>query len=68
MRPISGKRMLKVLRKRGWVHVRTEGSHFIHEHPDSPETISVPVHANRDMKPGTQHKVMRQAGLADADL
>lgn len=68
MRPISGKRMCKILRERGWVHIRTSGSHRIHVHPDSTELIPVPVHGNQDIPTGTQHKIMRQAGLTDADL
>lgn len=68
MKPISGKRMVKVLKDWGWVHVRTNGSHFIFHHPGSATRIEVPVHANRDMKPGTQRDVMRKAGLADSDL
>lgn len=60
--------MVKILKDRGWVHVRTNGSHFIFHHPASAERISVPVHGNDDMKPGTQRDAMRKAGLTDADL
>ena len=28
----------------------------------------VPVHANADLKPGTQRNIMRVAGLKDCDL
>ena len=68
MKPLSGKRMCKVLKDRGWVHVRTAGSHHIYEHPDFRDPVNVPVHANRDLKPGTQRNVMDQAGLNDRDL
>jgi predicted RNA binding protein YcfA (HicA-like mRNA interferase family) len=30
--------------------------------------VTVPVHANRDLRPRTQKGIMRQAGLTDADL
>ena len=46
-KPVSGKRMLKLLKDRGWVHVRTNGSHFVFHHPDSTGRIEVPVHGNR---------------------
>ena len=68
MRHVSGKHMVKVLKSRGWVHVRTNGSHFHYEHTDFPGVIPVPVHGNRDLKPGTQKDIMRQAGLTHADL
>ena len=68
MKPISGKRMCKVLDRLGWRFVRTASSHHIYKHADSKETISVPAHANEDLRPGTQRKIMRQAGLIDGDL
>jgi len=49
--------------------MRISGSHHIYSHPGPPvRSISVPVHANHDLKTGTQQKLMRQAGLTDADL
>lgn len=68
MKPISGKRMCKALERRGWQFARIAGSHHIYKHPDSTDTISVPSHANEDLRPGTQRKIMRQAGLTDDDL
>lgn len=68
MKPISGKRMCRVLRDRGWTFDRTTASHHIYVRPGSPLAISVPVHGNRDIPTGTQRTIMRQAGLTDADL
>ena len=68
MKPVSGKSMAKSLKARGWVHVRTKGSHFQFDHPDFPGIIPVPVHGNRDLRTGTQKDIMRQAGLRDSDL
>lgn len=31
-------------------------------------TVIVPVHGNRDLKPGTQHGILKDAGLTEADL
>jgi predicted RNA binding protein YcfA (HicA-like mRNA interferase family) len=66
--PISGKRMGRILESHGWRLARISGSHHIYRHPDSDRRISVPVHGNADLKPGTQRSVMRDAGLTDADL
>jgi predicted RNA binding protein YcfA (HicA-like mRNA interferase family) len=60
--------MCKVLEARGWSLERIEGSHHIYTRPGSPLNLSVPVHGNRDLKPGLQRRLMRQAGLTDADL
>ena len=68
MKPISGKRMCRILERRGWEYDHTSGSHLVYKHPEFPMTLSVPVHGNRDMKIGTQIQLMRQAGLKAADL
>ena len=67
MKPVSGKRMCKVLERRGWVHTRTRGSHHHYEREGHPRII-VPVHGNKTLKPGTQHNIMKAGGLTDDDL
>jgi predicted RNA binding protein YcfA (HicA-like mRNA interferase family) len=67
VKPVSGKRMCKLLEARGWAFDHTKGSHHIYKRGDPPESLPVPVHGNRDLKPGTQRRIMRVAGLTDAD-
>jgi predicted RNA binding protein YcfA (HicA-like mRNA interferase family) len=68
MKVISGKRMCQILESRDWVLVRINGSHYVYRHPASKQRTTVPVHANADLKPGTQRGIMRDAGLTEADL
>lgn len=69
MKAISGKQFCKVLEKNGWILKRTtKSSHFIYTKPGNPATISVPVHANQDLKKGMQADLMKQAGLTKDDL
>ena len=68
MKSVSGKRMCKILQAKGWVHTRTSSSHFIFEKPGAARPVPVPVHANRDLPRRTQHDIMKQAGLTEADL
>ncbi len=68
MKPISGKRLCKVLERHGWTLLRIHGSHHIYGRPDNPVILPVPVHANDDLPTGTQRALMRLAGLTDADL
>jgi predicted RNA binding protein YcfA (HicA-like mRNA interferase family) len=65
---ISGKRMCRILEQRGWTLARINGSHHIYRHVATRRRASVPVHANQDLKPGTQRGIMQDAGLTDADL
>ncbi len=68
MKPVSGKQMCRILERNGWVLVRTKGSHHAFQNPNQPGTIIVPVHGNRDLRPGTHHNIMRDAGLTEDDL
>jgi predicted RNA binding protein YcfA (HicA-like mRNA interferase family) len=67
MKPISGKRMAKVLRRRGWAYLHTRGSHQYFVGPDGATIVTVPYHT-KDMKPKTQRSIMKRAGLKDSDL
>jgi predicted RNA binding protein YcfA (HicA-like mRNA interferase family) len=68
LKPVSGKRMCKVLESRGWELAGISGSHHIYRHPESAHRTTVPVHGNDDLKPRTQRSIVRDAGLTDADL
>lgn len=55
---------MRALLRAGFVVDRIAGSHHILTHPDDvARTVTVPVHANRDLKPGTLRSIIRQAGF-----
>jgi predicted RNA binding protein YcfA (HicA-like mRNA interferase family) len=56
---MTGKAAVRELRKRGWEVARIEGSHYILEKDG--KTVSVPVHGNRDLKKGTEHRIFKMA-------
>ena len=68
MKPVSGKRMCRILESRDWRLARISGSHHIYQHPDSGGRTTVPVHGNADLKSRAQRSIMRDAGLTDSDL
>ena len=68
MKTVSGKRMCQILEKHGWTLARINGSHHIYRDADTGRRTVVPVHANEDLKPGTQRGIMRDTGLTEADL
>ena len=53
MKPVSGNRMCRLLEERGWVLDRIKGSHHVYRHPKTGRSVTVPVHGNADLKPGT---------------
>lgn len=68
MKPVSGRRMCRILEKKGWTLVRIKGSHHAFQTAGNRNTVTVPVHGNKDLKPGTQRGIMRDANLTDDDL
>jgi predicted RNA binding protein YcfA (HicA-like mRNA interferase family) len=60
---ISGLEAVDALGADGFALDRWKGSHAILWHPQRKRTVSVPVHAGEDLKPGTLRAIIRQAGL-----
>lgn len=62
---LSGRHVVRILTKAGFTVERIAGSHHILIYPgDSSRTVTVPVHANRDLKPGTLRSIIRQTGFS----
>ena len=57
------KELDKVLQQNGWFQIRSRGSHFLYKHKDKSNTIAVPNHGGKDIKKGTLHSILKQAGL-----
>ncbi|QUS59964.1 type II toxin-antitoxin system HicA family toxin [Synechocystis sp. PCC 7338] len=66
MKSVSGKKLAKILRKRGWQLVRTKGSH--HQYRKEGVTVAIPIHGNVDLKIGLLKTIMRQTNLQENDL
>lgn len=56
---LSGKELVKVLEKIGFVVVRVNGSHHRMKHEDGRVT-TVPVHKNEDLPKGLVRKIVRE--------
>lgn len=59
---MTGKELVKLLKKNGWMLDRITGSHHIMVKPGQ-RAVPVPVHANRDIPNGLVRAIMRQAGI-----
>ncbi len=61
---VNGRRTIQALMRAGFVVDRIVGSHHVLVYPgDARRTVIVPVHAGRDLKPGTLRSIISQAGL-----
>ncbi|MBE0537681.1 MAG: type II toxin-antitoxin system HicA family toxin [Phycisphaerae bacterium] len=68
MKTLSGKQFCKILESHGWKAARITGSHHIYTREDSNFRITVPVHANKDLKAGLQRALMKAAGIREDEL
>ena len=55
---VSGKDLVRFLKKQGFVVVRTKGSHCFLRHPDGRVT-TVPIHANETIGIGLLLKILK---------
>jgi predicted RNA binding protein YcfA (HicA-like mRNA interferase family) len=61
--------VVQVLQRAGFVIDRIVGSHHVMVYPGDPtRTVVVPVHAGRDLKPGTFRSILRQAGFSPEEF
>lgn len=61
---VTARQVIAALQRAGFVVERVRGSHYLLARPDDPSrAVTVPVHAGKDLKPGTLRNIIRQAGL-----
>ena len=68
MRSLKGREVIKALAKAGFEEVRTSSSHVIMKRPGNEGTVSVPVHAGKDIKKGTLSGIIKQSGLTPEEF
>ena len=68
MKSISGKKLCKIVERKGWTLKKITGSHHIYEKDNEDKIISIPVHRNQDLKLGTLKSIMKVAQLSEDDL
>lgn len=59
---LTGKELLSILKKAGFVLLRVKGSHHFLRHPDGRSTV-VPVHSGETIGPGLFAKILRDCDL-----
>ena len=65
---MSGKRLAKLAEANGWVLKRVTGSHHIYAKADEAKILTVPIHGNKDLRPGTQRSIMKTANISADEL
>lgn len=68
MRSLKGREVVRAFERAGFMVVRTSGSHRIMKHPEKPGTVSVPMHAGKDIKAGTLKGLISAAGMTKEEF
>jgi predicted RNA binding protein YcfA (HicA-like mRNA interferase family) len=64
---IDATRMVKALKRAGFVETGQKGSHLLLEHPITKFQTSVPIHGG-DLKRGLMKAILKQAGLSEDEF
>jgi predicted RNA binding protein YcfA (HicA-like mRNA interferase family) len=64
----SGRKIIRVFKKAGWVLDRIEGSQHILVKEGAEEILVVPVHGNKLIKVGLLKGLIKDAGLTNEDF
>lgn len=65
---ISGKALLKLLKKHGFIEVRKKGSHAFIENSDQKLQSVIPIHSNEDLGKGLLKKILNDLEISVEDL
>jgi predicted RNA binding protein YcfA (HicA-like mRNA interferase family) len=61
---LTPQRIVKALKRAGFVEVDQKGSHLLLEHPETKLQTTVPMHG-RDLKRPLMKAILKQAGLSE---
>ncbi len=64
---LTGKEIISLLKKAGFIVERQRGSHVFLRHHDGRTTV-VPVHSGETIGPGLLSKILRDVEMTRADL
>ena len=68
MKSVSGKELVRLLERRGWLLLRINGSHHIYGKTGINIRLSVPVHGNHPLKTGLLKHLLKLAEIAENEL
>ncbi len=57
------KQIIKLIEEDGWILERTRGNHRHFSHLRKRGIVTVPGKLSGDLAPGTEHSILKQAGL-----
>lgn len=69
MRPITAKRLIRILIRHGFILARQKGSHQIYKHAESGIIVPVPLHGkNKPIHVGTLMAIIEQSKISKKEF
>ena len=65
---LDAARVIRALARFGWKEERSSGSHRILKKEGDPHSLSVPFHRGRPLKQGLMRKLLKLAGISEAEF
>ncbi len=65
---LRSKQVIKTLQRAGFKIHRIEGSHYQLYHPENKQLRVTVPHHNKDLKRGTLHSIIKQAGMNEKEF
>lgn len=62
--PLKVSEMIRLIEADGWYLVAIRGSHRQYKHRDKPGRVTVAGKPSKELPPGTERSILRQAGIA----
>jgi len=66
--PISAKKLIKFLKKRGYYEDRQSGSHLTLRNDTEHKSITIPVHQSKDIGKGLLKQILKDSGFSLEEL
>ncbi|EHQ34781.1 type II toxin-antitoxin system HicA family toxin [Methanoplanus limicola] len=64
---LNPEKVIKVIKKKGFLLDRVKGSHHIYVHPETRQRVVIPAH-KKDLPKGTLMEILKQAGINKDDF
>lgn len=66
--PLSPKKVIAILEKKGFVLKKVTGSHYIFANTETKKRVTVPFHSNQEIAKGTLLQILKDAGIGKEEL
>ncbi|PIS13956.1 hypothetical protein COT65_01485 [Candidatus Shapirobacteria bacterium CG09_land_8_20_14_0_10_47_13] len=65
--PIKPRKLVKILKKKGFCQIRQRGSHQFFIHPDGRTTV-IPFHPTKEIGPGLLRQILNDIKMSPKEL